>query len=77
VRCTCRGGNEGYPDRDAGDITFEVRARGEGALLSVRHVVPDRHDYEPFARAFRDDWPRALARLQQYLKSTPRVGARS
>ena len=67
ARCTCRGGHEGYPNRDAGEITFLVRAQGAGAALEVRHTLPDAPEYEPFARRFRDDWPRALARLQSYL----------
>ena len=67
VRCSCRGGHEGYPDRNAGDITFVVRAAPAGTTLEVRHELPDAPAYENFARAFRDDWPRALDRLREYL----------
>ena len=70
-RCTCRGGHEGYPGRNAGDITFTVRPNGTGATLEVRHTLPDVAEYEPFARVFRDDWPRALERLRGYLLSAP------
>jgi len=65
--CSCRGGHEGYPGRDAGEITFEVAARDGGSRLSVRHTFPDAPEYEPFARNFRDSWPRALERLRHYL----------
>jgi uncharacterized protein YndB with AHSA1/START domain len=76
-RCTCRGGHEGYPGRNAGDITFIVRPNGSGARLEVRHALPDENEYEPFARSFRDDWPRALQRLRGYLApaTAPRVTA--
>jgi uncharacterized protein YndB with AHSA1/START domain len=67
VRCSCRGGHEGYPDRNAGDITFEVRAIAGGSALDVTHELPDSAAYESFARVFRDDWPRALGRLREYL----------
>ena len=66
-RCTCRGGHEGYPNRDAGEIVFLVRERPGGATLAIRHALPDAPEYEPFARRFRDDWPRALERLRGYL----------
>ena len=66
-RCTCRGGHEGYPNRDAGEITYVVRTCEEGTILEVRHSLPDDEEYEPFLRRFRDDWPRALRRLQAYL----------
>ncbi len=66
-RCTCRGGHEGYPNRDAGEIAFVVTAKDGGAVLEVRHTLPDSPEYEPFARRFRDDWPRALQRLEAYL----------
>ena len=70
-RCTCRGGHEGYPNRDAGEISFLVRAREAGSMLEVHHTLPDAHEYEPFARQFRDDWPRALQRLEAYLNPSP------
>ncbi len=65
--CTCRGGHDGYPGRDAGDITFRVTAAADVTRLAVVHTLPDTPEYEPFARAFRDDWPRALGRLEHYL----------
>lgn len=68
ARCACRGGHDGYPNRDAGDITFTVRPLAAGAVLEVRHTLPDEPAYEPFARSFRDDWPRALKRLSEYLQ---------
>ncbi len=71
-RCVCRGGHEGYPNRDAGTITFAVRARDGGSVLEVRHTLPDEATYEPFARRFRDDWPRALERLNRYLAPAER-----
>ena len=76
-RCTCRGGHDGYPNRDAGDITFIVHPRGAGAKLEVRHTLPDDSAYEPFVRTFRDDWPRALDRLRGYLApaNAPRPSA--
>lgn len=66
-RCSCRGGHEGYPDRNAGDITFVVVTASTGTTLEVHHLLPDAPAYVPFARAFRDDWPRALVRLREYL----------
>lgn len=66
-RCVCRGGHEGYPNRDAGEIAFLVHANGGGSRLDVRHTLPDAPEYEVFARQFRDDWPRALQRLEAYL----------
>jgi uncharacterized protein YndB with AHSA1/START domain len=75
TRCTCRGGHEGYPGGNAGDITFIVRPNGSGATLEVRHALPDDSAYEPYARTFRDDWPRALDRLRGYL--SPPAAARS
>lgn len=72
-RCTCRGGHEGYPNRDAGEIEFVVRANETGSVLEVRHSLPDEPEYEPFARRFRDDWPRALQRLHDYLASPARA----
>ena len=68
--CTCRGGHEGYPNRDAGEISFVVVARDGGSMLEVRHSLPDAPEYETFARRFRDDWPRALQRLEHYLTPT-------
>ena len=72
-RCTCRGGHEGYPNRDAGEISFTVPTADGVSTLDVRHSLPDAPEYEPFLRRFRDDWPRALKRLENYL--TP-AGAR-
>lgn len=73
-RCVCRGGHEGYPNRDAGEIAFHVVPDAGGARLEVSHTLPDAPEYEPFARQFRDDWPRALQRLVTYLTpATSRV----
>jgi uncharacterized protein YndB with AHSA1/START domain len=66
-RCTCRGGHEGYPNRDAGEITFVVNAGAPGSVLEVHHTLPDSSEYEPFVRDFREAWPRALQRLEAYL----------
>ncbi|HTR97086.1 MAG TPA: SRPBCC family protein [Candidatus Acidoferrales bacterium] len=73
TRCRCRGGHEGYPRRDAGEITFVVEPHGTGALLRVRHEFPDVPEYEPFARGFRESWPRALERLRHYLAPAARA----
>lgn len=69
--CVCRGGHEGYPNRDAGEIAFRVVAGEDGTRLEVRHTLPDAPEYEVFARRFRDDWPRALQRLVVYLAPAP------
>jgi uncharacterized protein YndB with AHSA1/START domain len=70
ARCTCRGGHEGYPNRDAGEIAFVVSSANGGSVLEVLHTLPDEEQYEPFARRFREDWPRALHRLELYLTPT-------
>ena len=69
-RCSCRGGHEGYPNRDAGLIEFSLAPRGEGSRLHVRHVMPGGPAYESFEAAYRGAWPRALARLARYLQPT-------
>ncbi|MEO5988267.1 MAG: SRPBCC domain-containing protein [Candidatus Eisenbacteria bacterium] len=70
VAASFQGGHRGYPDGDAGLVEF-LLARGEGIThLSVRHSLPDTASYEPIANRYRETWPRALARLTEYLNST-------
>ncbi|MBI5170225.1 MAG: SRPBCC domain-containing protein [Candidatus Eisenbacteria bacterium] len=70
--CACIGGHQGYPNRDAGRIDFDVEAREGGATLVVRHSLPDLPEYAPHAEQYRHAWPRALARLKLYLSPTTR-----
>ena len=65
--CAYDGGHAGYPDAYAGRVGFEIAPGGMGAVLIARHRLPNRLDYEPIAEAYRDAWPRALARLGAYL----------
>ena len=67
VACAYRGGHSGYPDGDAGDVSFELRPMTAGTRLRTRHTMPERPEYEPFATLYRAAWPRALARLAEYL----------
>ena len=75
LRCACTGGHQGYPNRDAGHIEFEVEPREAGARLIVRHSLPDQAEYAPHAEQYRTAWPRALARLAAYLSPTTRENA--
>ncbi|MGH7731358.1 MAG: SRPBCC family protein [Candidatus Eiseniibacteriota bacterium] len=65
--CAYDGGHAGYPDSYAGRVGFEVAPGGPGTVLITRHRLPHRLDYEPIAEAYRQAWPRALARLSEYL----------
>lgn len=67
VRAVCRGGHQGYPNRDAGTITFEVAPAGSGTKLHVKHEMGPPDLYSTFAKAYGDAWPRALKRLSNYL----------
>lgn len=68
--CSCRGGHEGYPNRDAGLIVFTVAPGASGTRLSVRHEMPGGAEYDAFEASYREAWPRALARLARYLEPT-------
>lgn len=70
-RCSCRGGHEGYPNRDAGLIEFTLAPSERGVRLHVRHELPGGKLYEPFADSYREAWPRALGRLAKYLQPSP------
>ena len=73
VRAAFRGGHAGYPNGDAGVVTFtlEADAAGAGTHLDVRHQVPDGAGYADLAREWGAAWPRALARLAAYLAPLP------
>jgi uncharacterized protein YndB with AHSA1/START domain len=65
--CAYEGGHAGYPDGYGGRVGFELSPRPGGTTLVTRHRLPARPDYEPFAATYRAAWPRALARLSEYL----------
>jgi uncharacterized protein YndB with AHSA1/START domain len=67
LACAYEGGHEGYPDRYAGRVRYTLEPVGEGTLLTTRHTLPARLEYDRFAELYRDVWPRALARLIGYL----------
>ncbi|NOT33505.1 MAG: SRPBCC domain-containing protein [Candidatus Eisenbacteria bacterium] len=81
LACAYEGGHAGYPPRSAADSSgyagrVEFRLDPKGAVggacrLRVTHTLPARPDYEPIAEQYRAAWPRALARLADYL--APRV----
>lgn len=70
--CACAGGHQGYPNRNAGQIEFDIEPRESGAHLRVRHSLPDATEYAESAEQYRTAWPRALARLAGYLAPTTR-----
>jgi uncharacterized protein YndB with AHSA1/START domain len=70
--CACTGGHQGYPNRNAGLIEFRVESRESGAHLRVRHSLPDSPEYAESADQYRTAWPRALARLADYLSPSTR-----
>lgn len=65
--CAYEGGHAGYPDGYAGRVGFELAARDGGTVLVTRHRIPSRPDYASVIATYRDAWPRALARLSEYL----------
>jgi uncharacterized protein YndB with AHSA1/START domain len=67
MSCAYEGGHSGYPDGYAGRAGFELAPLGSGAVLITRHRLPARPDYEAISAIYRAAWPRALARLAQYL----------
>lgn len=68
-RAACHGGHQGYPNRDAGTITFTLEAAGTGTKLRVTHEMGHPALYSNFAKGYSDAWPRALRRLSEYLSS--------
>jgi len=71
TRCSYQGGHSGYPDGNAGTVTFDLAADSGGTRLTTRHEFPDPPEYEPIAARYRDAWPRALDRLATYLAPNP------
>jgi uncharacterized protein YndB with AHSA1/START domain len=67
VRAACHGGHQGYPNRDAGTITFTVEPMGTGTKLRVTHEMGHPALYSTYAKGYSDAWPRALRRLTEYL----------
>lgn len=72
-----RGGHAGYPNRDAGVVTFGLMADGAGTVLEVRHAFPAGDGYARFQSEWEQAWPRALARLAAYLSPLPAPSAES
>ncbi len=67
TRAACKGGHQGYPNRDAGTITFTLTPAGTGTQLHVTHEMGHPALYSNFAEGYSDAWPRALRRLGEYL----------
>ncbi|MCC6350674.1 MAG: SRPBCC domain-containing protein [Candidatus Eisenbacteria bacterium] len=70
-RAACRGGHQGYPNRDAGTITFTLAAAAGVTKLRVTHEMGHPALYANFAKGYSDAWPRALRRLGEYLSPKP------
>lgn len=66
-KASCHGGHQGYPNRDAGTITFTLEPAGTGTKLRVTHEMGHPALYSTFAKGYSDAWPRALRRLTEYL----------
>lgn len=75
VRASCHGGHQGYPNRDAGTITFSLSPSGTGTKLHVTHEMGHPALYSNFAKGYSDAWPRALRRLADYL--APKVAEKA
>jgi uncharacterized protein YndB with AHSA1/START domain len=71
ARAAFHGGHPGYPNGDAGIVTFTLEEDAAGTHLDVRHQVPDGPGHAPLAREWGAAWPRALARLAAYLAPLP------
>ncbi len=69
LKASCHGGHQGYPNRDAGTITFTLAADGAGTKLRVTHEMGHPALYSTFAKGYSDAWPRSLRRLAEYLAS--------
>ena len=69
LKASCHGGHQGYPNRDAGTITFTLAASGSGTKLRVTHEMGHPALYSTFAKGYSDAWPRSLRRLAEYLAS--------
>jgi uncharacterized protein YndB with AHSA1/START domain len=67
TRAACKGGHQGYPNRDAGTITFRLEPAANGTKIHVTHEMGHPALYSNFAKGYSDAWPRALRRLAEYL----------
>jgi GTP-binding protein HflX len=74
--CAFHGGHSGYPDGDAGRVTFTLDdARAGATLLIVRHTMPETPAYAGWIESYRGAWPRALERLGAYVTPAAPVSA--
>ena len=71
ARVSFRGGHAGYPNGDAGTISFELTPDRAGTRLSLHHEIPPGEVYARFRREWEQAWPRALARLEKLLSPPP------
>jgi uncharacterized protein YndB with AHSA1/START domain len=71
--CAYRGGHSGYPDGDAGVVSFDLEPLAEGTRLRTRHAFPEQPGYDGIAARYRDAWPRALGRLVAFLTPNPTI----
>ena len=67
-RVAFRGGHVGYPNGDAGKVTFTLAAEDVGTRLDVTHEFPASDAYARLRGEWTSAWPRALARLATYLE---------
>jgi len=66
--CAFEGGHAGYPNGDAGRVTFTLDALRPGeTLLIVHHALPATPEYAGWIESYRAAWPRALERLRAYV----------
>ena len=67
ARVSFRGGHAGYPNGDAGTISFALAPAAGGTRLTLLHDIPVGDEYARFRHEWEQAWPRALARLEKYL----------
>ncbi len=68
VSCAYEGGHAGYPGGYAGRVAFSLDPAGPRAtLLIVHHTLPATPEYAEWFETYRGAWPRALARLGEYV----------
>jgi uncharacterized protein YndB with AHSA1/START domain len=71
ARVSFRGGHAGYPNGDAGTISFGLTSDLAGTRLALLHEIPPGDAFAPLRREWEQAWPRALARLEKLLSPPP------
>lgn len=70
-RVSFRGGHSGYPNADAGTVSFGLTPDRAGTRLTLLHEVPPGDEFARFRREWEGAWPRALQRLEKFLSPPP------